>query len=387
MNGKGLLRGLVAAGIAAFLWHAPAWAQGSVDERLSNTERRLKYLEERVADQDKVIVEKDRVISRLEGQEDAWFKGLEIGGVVEVEGIYEQPYEEDSTSDIAIATVELGIAAEIHDWVGAEIVLLYEGEEVEVDVATLTFAPQEDGLFLTAGQQYVPFGTFESDLISDPLTLELGETGETGVLVGASLGGLYGSAFVFNGDNNPDGDDGIAGFGAAVGHAVEFGGIEFGLDVSYINDVGDSDSLQEAIADALGGNDVADRVPGLAAGVRLQHSSLSLISEYLTALKDFQVDEVEFGGQGAQPSSWMIEAAYSFDVGGREATIAAGYQGTEEALALELPETRALAALSVQVVDGVALAVEWAHDSDYGAGAGGSGENANTVTVQLAAEF
>ena len=373
------------AALALIAFNVPALAQTSIEERLANMERRVQYLEQRIADQDKVIIEKERVISRLEGQEDAWFNGLEIGGVVEVEGAYAQPDEGDSASDIAIATVELGVAAEIHDWVGAEIVVLYEGEDVEIDVATLTIAPHEDGLSLTASQQYAPFGTFETNMVSDPLTLELGEAGETGVLVGASLSGLSGSAFVFKGDNNSGGDDRIGGFGAAVGHAMEFGGIELGLDVSYINDISDSDG----ITDALGlGDDVAvDRVPGLAAGVQLQLSNLSFISEVLTALEDFQADEMEFDGGGAQPSSWMVEAAYSFDLAGREATVAVSYQGTEEALALELPETRALAALSVPVVDGVALAVEWANDSHYGTGVGGSGGNDNNVTVQLAAEF
>ena len=83
----------------------------------------------------------------------------------------------------------------------------------------------------------------------------------------------------------------------------------------------------------------------------------------------------------------MIEAAYSFNLAGKEATVAAGYQGTEEALALELPKGRVLIGLSVPVVEGVALAVEWAKDNDYGAADGGSGRKANTVTVQLAAEF
>jgi len=36
---------------------------------------------------------------------------------------------------------------------------------------------------LTAGQLYVPFGAFETGLISDPLTLEIGETRESTVLL------------------------------------------------------------------------------------------------------------------------------------------------------------------------------------------------------------
>ena len=382
-------RTLIVAVVGALVWHAPASAQGSIDERLANTERRVKYLEERVAAQDRVIVEKDRELGKLTKQEDAWFNTLEIGGFVELETAYESPYSGDSTTDAAVATVELGVAARIHDWVAGEVVLLYGEDDtgLEVDVAAVTAGPLDGSWSVTGGQYYLPFGTFETNLISDPLTLEVGETRETALLLRVSSGGFHGSVFGFNGNNNRGGDDRIASFGTAVGYAAEFGDTELGLDLSYINDIGDSDSLQDAIADALGSNDVADRVPGWAASAKLRYGGVSLIGEYLTSLGDFQVGEVAFGGRGARPSSWMIEAAYTFGLAGKEATVAVGYQGTEEALALELPEARILIGLSVQVVDGVALAVEWATDNDYGVTEGGSGENANTVTVQVAAEF
>ena len=292
---------LIVAVVAALVWHAPASAQGSIDERVANTERRVKYLEERVAAQDRVIVEKERQFAKLSGQEDAWFSGLEIGGVVELEGVYERPYEGSSATDFAVATVELGIAVKIHDWVGGDVVLLYEGDNVGVDVATLTIAPPQGSWSFSAGQQYLPFGIFETNLISSPLTLELGETSESALLLGVSAGGFHGSVFGFNGNNNPDGADRIAGFGVAVGHTVEFGDSEFGLNLSYINDIGDSDSLQDVIAGTLGSNDVADHVPGWAASVRLRHAGLSLIGEYLASLGDFQVGEVAFGGRGGAP--------------------------------------------------------------------------------------
>ena len=72
---------------------------------------------------------------------------------------------------------------------------------------------------------------------------------------------------------------------------------------------------------------------------------------------------------------------------GRDATAALGYQGTAEALALELPEKRLLAGLSIGLVDQVGLGVEWAHDEDYGTAEGGTGKSADTATVQLSAEF
>ena len=378
---------LIAAGVAALAWHMPASAQDSTSERLANTERRVKYLEERVAAQDKVIVEKERKLATLD---DGWFKALEIGGAVELEGVYENPYEEDSTTDAVVGTVELGVAARIHDWVGGEIVLLHEedgDQDVTVDAATLTVAPPDGPWFLTGGRQYLPFGVFETNLISDPLTLDLGETSETALQLGISSRGFQGSVFAFNGDNNPDGSDRISGFGAALGQSLALGDTEVGLNLSWINDVGDADGLQDAIADSLGGNDIDDRVPAWVASFILSHGGLSLIGEYLTASRRFKVEDVEFAGDGAKPSGWMVEAGYGFDLAGKEATIAASYQRTREALALELPRKRALIGLSVAILEQVALAVEWAMDDDYGTAHGGTGRSADTVTIQLAAEF
>ena len=385
---------MIAAGVAAFVWHAPASAQGSIDERFASMERRVKYLEERVADQDKVIVEKDREISKLskqvEKQESSWFNAVEIAGAVEVETAVADPYEGDKETDATVATVELGIAARIHDWVGVDLVLLHEEDEdqdIAVDVATLTVG-QADGPFsLTAGRQYVPFGVFESNSLSDPLTLELGETQETALRVGLSSEGLSGSVFGFNGDNDKNGRNRIAGYGAAIGYAMEREDFAFGTNLSYINDIGDSDSLQDAIAGTLGGNDVTDHVPGWAAGGMLRYGDASLIVEYLASLERFQVGEVAFAGHGAKPSSWMIEGAYGFGLAGKDATIAASYQGTREALALELPRKRVSISFSVAVLEQVAFGLEWARAHDYGVADRGSGREADTLTAQLAAEF
>ena len=71
----------------------------------------------------------------------------------------------------------------------------------------------------------------------------------------------------------------------------------------------------------------------------------------------------------------------------RDTTIALGYQGTNEALPLELPEERMLATFSVNVLDNTAVSLEWARDQDYESTEGGTGESADTFTLQLAAAF
>ena len=371
-------RALLLAAAVALFWHAPALAQQSVEERLLNMEKRIRQLEERVSAQDKVIAEKDKQISRLTGG-DKWFEAVEIGGAIEIEGTVTKPPEGDTEADLVVGTVELGVGVEVSDWVKGEVVLLWEeGEGLDVDTASVTIGPPEGAWSLTGGRLYLPFGVFETNLISDPVTLELGETKQTAFQVDASAGALSGSVFVFKGDNQIDGDDRIQGIGAAVGYSVETESFELGLNLSYTNDLGDSDAFEGGFM---------GRTAGLSASAMLTMGSVSVLGEYLGAMDTFGADYVAFGDYGAKPSAWMVEAAYGFELAGKEATLAASYQATDEALALELPKKRMLVGLSAEVMDGLSLGVEWARDTDYSIEDGGTGENSDNFTIQLAAEF
>ena len=371
-------RALLLAAAVALLWHAPALAQQSVEERLLNMEKRIRQLEERVSAQDKVIAEKDKQISRLTGG-DKWFEAVEIGGEIDLRGIVTSPPEGANETDLVVDTLELGIGAQVNDWVKGEVALLYEqGESLDVDTATLTIGPPEGAWSLTGGQLYLPFGVFETNLISDPVTLELGETKQTAFQVDASAGALSGSVFVFKGDNQIDGDDRIQGIGAAVGYSAETDSFELGLNLSYTNDLGDSDAFEGGFM---------GRTAGLSASAMLTMGSVSVLGEYLGAMDTFGADYVAFGDYGAKPSAWMVEAAYGFELAGKEATLAASYQATDEALALELPKKRMLVGLSAEVMEGLSLGFEWARDTDYSVDEGGTGENSDNFTVQLAAEF
>ena len=385
------LKRLILAGMALSLWHLPAHAQDSLAERLANLEKRIQYLEERVATQDEVILEKDRQIANLMehgvqvGQEEGWLDSVEVGGLLEVEAAYENPYEGDSSSDAVLATMELAVTAQVTDWVGGEVVLLHEEDDtdLEVDVAIMTIGPEDGPWTFTAGQYFVPFGAFESNFISDPMTLELGETRESALQFGIESGGFHGAVYAFNGDSDEDGDDRFENLGAMLGFAAENENSAFAVNAAYISNIGDTDSLQDIIEL----DDDYDSVSGWSASGMLRFGSLSFLAEYLGASEDFEVHEMEFDGDGAEPSSYMLEAAYHFDLAGKPSTIAVGYQETDEALALELPEARFMLGFSVEMMEGITLAIEGAFDDDYSAGEGGTGKDAEIVTVQLASEF
>ena len=72
---------------------------------------------------------------------------------------------------------------------------------------------------------------------------------------------------------------------------------------------------------------------------------------------------------------------------GKETTFALGYQGTDEAVALDLPKHRYLATIGMQILKNTTLALEYLHDEDYPQRDGGTGGEADQVTVQVAVEF
>ncbi len=70
-----------------------------------------------------------------------------------------------------------------------------------------------------------------------------------------------------------------------------------------------------------------------------------------------------------------------------EAQIALGYQGSREALAQELPETRGLATFNLGIYRYTTLQLEWVLDQDYGEAADSTGNSANSFTAQIAVAF
>lgn len=107
----------------------------------------------------------------------------------------------------------------------------------------------------------------------------------------------------------------------------------------------------------------------------------------MSAIDAFDAAELAFAGRGAEPGAWQLELAYALDWRGTPVTTAVGLQGTDEALALGLPEERALAGITAEPWRATSISLQLAHDRDYDRDDGGTGEDANTATVQLAVSF
>ena len=324
---------------------------------------------------------------------------VNISGVVEVEAGYvrNDGYEGKTSSDIVLATAQLAFEADVAEGVNVQVALLHEedddGTEIEVDEAHISF--ERGVIFASVGQVYVPFGGFASNLVSDPLTLDLGEIRETAVEVGVNVGPAAASIYVFNGDVD---DSGATDRSKTEMYGVSLGladgddafSYEFGLD--YISSIADTDTLQDAIV----GGTIDDYVAGVSIDASVVMGAANLNLEYTTARDEFEATELSFDGKGAKPAAFNVEVGYVVNIAGFETQLAASYQRTKEALALGLPEKRIAFAASTLVAENTSLSVELARDYDYGqADAGtaeetdaeGTGETSNMATIQLAVVF
>ncbi len=314
---------------------------------------------------------------------------VSLSGVVEVEGSYASDYAGQEHSDIVVSTVELAVGARINNWTDSEVIALYEEDDsnLDIDVATISILnPDVTPFYLTAGQFYVPLGRFETAMVSDPLTLELAETRETALQLGFVQGPWQGSVYAFNGDTNRRaGNDQIEQWGASLGAVFqELAGSTAEVSLDYISNIGDSDALQDALADP---NDIDDYVPGVALFGSLNRGRWNLLGEYVTATESFAATDLSFRGKGAKPAAWNLELAFEHLLAGHLAVAAIGVQHSSESLALELPRYRYLGSWSLELLNNTALSIEWAHDTDYSVSDGGTGKHGDTLTTQIAVEF
>lgn len=328
------------------------------------------------------------------GEQEADRSWLRVTGQMDIEAVLMRPHVGENSRGIGVAEAVVDVAADFSQGISAELQFLAEdtdigapenlpgAEDFRLEVATLTYTPATAPCYATAGRDFLPFGRFHTNLVSDPLTLELGETIEFSWNVGYSWNGWSFSAFGFNGDD--DGKGGLAGYGAAFGYSNEGERTGIELNLAYTSDLGYSENLLAHLA-TTGAQ--WEATPGWTASAMLRTGRASLILEYLGSLEHFEPQVIDFAGRGARPTSWMVEAAYGFTLSGRDATAAVGYQVTGQSLALQLPKRRWLAVLRVHLADPVAVAIELARDRDYAERVGGSGADVTLVTAQFSLFF
>lgn len=307
------------------------------------------------------------------------FQHINIHGAIEAEAGYSSDYDNTKESDVDLTTVELGIDVELNDWLSGFFLIKWENDDdgVYVDEGGIVLGNVENyGASLTVGKLYVPFGVFNTNLISDPLTLELGETREGAAVIDVAAGGFYGALYTFNSAVNKANkdDDMIDAFGATVGYALEAEKFTFDLAAGWISNLTSSGGFSGYLEE--NDLDVDDHTSGVALSAFFSSADFSLIAEYVAALDSKYED-----GNNDKPSAWGVEVGYDFELLKRDTNVAVSYQGTDEAEFLGLPERRLSAGISHALHDNLTLAFEVSRAKDY------AGDYSEAAIVQLAFEF
>lgn len=298
-----------------------------------------------------------------------------LSGLIEAEASLVHVEGGDEEDDLRLSTVQIGLDAEFTPWLGGHIIGLWEEDDTEpmvVDEAVLSLtSPWQLGgqtPALHLGRQYLPFGRFASGMISDPLTLELGETHTTAAVLAldgerwsASLGTFEGS--VDNGDSGLD--SWLAGFEITPHEGVTLGAF-------WISDLAESGAglvQDEGI--------YRDDVPGWSAFIALEHGAFGLTAEYLGAADRFKPEQVAAGEDltGRRPRAWNLELSWQAT---EQLQLATRY---EEANDYQADVRRYGATASYGLCDFALLGFEYLFaDTD-------SDAPAHVFTTQLAIEF
>lgn len=311
-------------------------------------------------------------------------------GLIEAEAVAGDDFDGESFSELNVATVELGFDAQMSEWAVGHILAKYEGPDedtVFIDEANIWLGNYEHfPLLMTAGKFYMPFGNFETNMVQDPLTLEIGEINDFGAAVGIESSGFYGAVYVYDGLKETDGKDTINGYGLMAGYGYEHEEFSVDAGLSWVSNLADSGGISDYL-DESGLETVDSTVNGFGLHLLAGYGPFSFIGEYVQALDEFTPGEIMFEDRGAEPKAWNTELAYSMELLGKETVFALAYQGSRESVELGLPEERYMGSASMVLLEGTAVTLEYYHDKDYDTDTGGSDESADVVTAQLAYEF
>lgn len=299
----------------------------------------------------------------------AELNNIQTSGVIQTEISSISSDSNGDSSDIVVPTVEFGIEASLSDQVDAAITLLAEDigtdeqTALEVDEAIINLAVGSGTL--TIGQTTVPFGVYETGVLSDPTTLLLGETAETIVMYSIKNDtGLSFSGYIFNGDVD-DGDNEINDLGLSISMAKE--NWSFGADV--ISNLGDSDTLGSLASAAIN-----DDIAGLAVYGSFTAGNFTFMAEHVRAMDTFNVGDAA----GLEPSATHVDINFTFS---DDQQIAISLSSSNDATGLVDYESQTAIAYSTTLMQKVGFTVEILNAEEF------NGNKDTGVTAQLAVNF
>lgn len=254
-------------------------------------------------------------------------------------------------------------------------------------------------LFLEGGRFYQPFGHYEVHPLSQSLTQELSQTWGDGVSFGAisplggQLGNLEANLFIFkpawDWSQLPHQDR--SNYGAQLSYRQESDAGSFTVDVGYLHDMNEVNYIVTTtpLNPNLG---IEHHVGAIAFDALSQMGPFDTHFDFVTGLSRFDLNEVAYRQAGATPKAIDVGGGYRFDLLGHDSHFGLSYQHSWQAAFLGLgsvipgaglPEHRAQADYSINLLQYLNLHFLTRYDKDYSTGVGGTGKSGVTGLVRL----
>ncbi|WP_304985093.1 CBU_0937 family porin [Coxiella-like endosymbiont] len=298
-----------------------------------------------------------------------------FSGKLEGQVAYGSTYAGLRTTNINFSGAELDTYIQGNLWVSGCMDLDYDPDELVnrsrvfmnrafVTIGNLSRFP----FYISIGQVYVPFGRYNSLMISSPVTLGLGRTRARALTVGYQTGknaALHAEVYGYQElTNNLSHSNQNNRWGTDIGYEFNNGGRVSGeVGASLISNLADSQGMQATVF--LHDETLHRTVEAIDFYGNIFIDPAVFIAEYVGALRSFDVADVSFANQGARPTAFHAEANYTFHTGSKPSSLGIGYGHTTQALALGLPQVRYSIFYNVNVWRDTNFALEYRHNINY----------------------
>ncbi len=270
--------------------------------------------------------------------------------------------DKNSQTELDLSTAQFGINYKFSPQLQGQVTFLYEelqNATIQIDQAFLL--QNWEHFYIMAGKNVLPFGNFSTHALTDPLTLQMAEQNDVTLQWGFAHKVFNLSLFFSNGDKDKIGQgrfDKI--WGANLGLDFQLEKTSLLFEVSYINNLFNSDTLT-----ALYSNNIT-KIGAINLFLEFHWSKSGFILEYLRAIKQDTPSGLDWNTtKGAQFSALNIEMFHTIPLFSYMVELGYGHQLTNEALALDLPSSKAMMYVSTEFAPKNTIGLEYDRISQY----------------------
>jgi hypothetical protein len=338
-------------------------------------------------------------------QQQAWEKQLKngtlpyekqptviLGGKLEALGYGGSSFNGPNSNNIDLATAELEVFAQASSWASAFFAIDYNSAPLNtvltgsgntinnsgfylnrgfITIGNLNKSP----IYLSLGQMYAPFGSYSTNMLSNPVTKVLGRAPIRAAQLGYDKDGFNTSVYVFNGAANT-GNTTINNWGANAGYQFKVRDVAVGLGTGFINNMADAQGAQlinapdgtfKGFSQNPSTEQIIHYVPGVDLNLSIAKGPLYFLAEGVGATRQYDVRDMTFNGAGAQPKAAHFETGYNFKLFGKKSIFNVAYEQTWDGLAMGLPKNSYVATLNTSIWKNTVETLEFRHDVNYAA--------------------